>query len=190
MRSSEASNMWLLLQLADSAFPTGGFAHSSGLEPAVQLGMVDDEPSLSRFVDDVLWQTGHGSLPLVGAAFDSPERLAELDELCDAFLTSPVGNRASRTLGRAFVSTCADAFTDPHIGAISMAIRKQTIAGHHAPAFGAVTRAVAVTRGEAQRVFLHQVLRGVTSAAVRLGLLGPQRAQRWHHERHELLERV
>ena len=31
---------WRVLQLADSGFPTGGFAHSGGLESAVQHGSV------------------------------------------------------------------------------------------------------------------------------------------------------
>jgi urease accessory protein len=31
---------WLLWQLADSAFPTGGFAHSGGLEAAWQHGEI------------------------------------------------------------------------------------------------------------------------------------------------------
>ena len=34
--------MWRVLQLADAAFPAGGFAHSAGLEAAVQLGAVAD----------------------------------------------------------------------------------------------------------------------------------------------------
>ena len=32
--------MWMVLQLADSAFPTGGFAHSAGLEAAAQAGEI------------------------------------------------------------------------------------------------------------------------------------------------------
>ena len=33
--------MWLVLQLADAAFPTGGYVHSGGLEAAAQAGAVD-----------------------------------------------------------------------------------------------------------------------------------------------------
>lgn len=33
---------WLIWQLADSAFPTGGFAHSAGFEAALQWG--EDPP--------------------------------------------------------------------------------------------------------------------------------------------------
>src|ERR671923_1722325 len=55
---------WLLLQLSDSALPTGGFAHSSGLEAAAQQRELVTASDLQRFARDALWQAGHFALPL------------------------------------------------------------------------------------------------------------------------------
>ena len=67
----------LLLQLADSAFPTGGFAHSSGLEAAAQLGEIKGPSGLERFLLHNLEGAGAGALPMVTATHASPERLPE-----------------------------------------------------------------------------------------------------------------
>lgn len=190
MHSSEGAPTWLLLQLADSAFPAGGFAHSAGLEAAVQLGEVQKRETLARFVDDALWQTGHGALPFVTAAHDAVELHGESDASCDTFLTGTVANRASRTQGRAFVASCAEIFGEQAIVSLHAAIRARAVAGHYAPAFGAVTRALGVARVDAQRLFLLQALRAVVSAGVRLGALGPLEGQRWQRARAPLLERV
>jgi urease accessory protein len=48
---------------------------------------------------------------------------------------------------------------------------------HHAPLFGAALRALDVSLPDAQRLFLFLSLRGVISAAVRLGLAGTHEAQ-------------
>ena len=98
------TNNWLVWQLMDSAFPTGGFAHSSGLEAAWQHGEVRGRDELVSFVKSGLEQLGHAALPFVTAAFDEPEKLGELDRLCDVFTTNHVANRASRAQGRAFLS--------------------------------------------------------------------------------------
>ena len=58
-------------QLADSAFPTGGFAHSWGLEAAWQAGELD-AGSLPPLLRQLLWQTAYGTLPIVTAAYDHP----------------------------------------------------------------------------------------------------------------------
>src|SRR2546423_3524912 len=76
---------WLLWQLVDSAFPTGGFAHSAGLEAAWQHGEVKNRGGLISFVAASLHQLGRAALPFVGAAHNEPERLPEFDQLCDAF---------------------------------------------------------------------------------------------------------
>ena len=55
----------LVLQLADSAFPTGGFAHSAGLEAAAQLGEIEGPAGLRAFAEEALWQAGCAA-PLAG----------------------------------------------------------------------------------------------------------------------------
>ncbi|MDB5296990.1 MAG: putative urease accessory protein UreF, partial [Phycisphaerales bacterium] len=42
---------WLLWQLVDSAFPTGGFAHSGGVEAAWQHGRLRDGDGLFAVAD-------------------------------------------------------------------------------------------------------------------------------------------
>ena len=70
---------WLAWQVIDSAFPTGAFAHSWGLEAAWQHGEVDDLDSLRLFLDASIQQAAFGSLPLVNAGYLAPDRLEALD---------------------------------------------------------------------------------------------------------------
>ena len=96
---------FLAWQLADSAFPTGAFAHSWGLEAAWQHGEIGDAAGVRRFVEAALQQTAFGVVPLLNAAHQDPSRWAELDALADAFLVNVVANRASRQQGRTLLAT-------------------------------------------------------------------------------------
>ena len=44
---------WLLLQLSDSALPTGGFAHSGGLEAMSQQRELAGPDDLTRWLQDI-----------------------------------------------------------------------------------------------------------------------------------------
>ena len=169
---------WQLLQIADSAFPTGGFAHSGGLEAAVHHGCARTAEELGTYVGGHLWNVGWASLPFVTAAFESPGDVWALDAWNDAAMTNHVANRASRTQGRAFLATCARIFDEPPLAAMAARARARDVSAHLAPVFGASLASLGAGRHETQALYLYVALRGVTSAAVRLGLLGPHEAQR------------
>ena len=179
---------WLAWQIADSAFPTGGFAHSWGLEAAWQQGEVPDENALAGFLRQSLWQAGFGMLPLLTTAYQSPDRFEVLDGLCDAFLINPVANRASRVQGRTWLATCGRIWPGDRVAAIDA--RARGLAGHAAPTMGVVLRAVGVPCATSQRIGLYLAARGVLAAAVRLGIAGGYAAQRIQFEAMADLEAV
>ena len=167
---------WLTWQVVDSAFPTGVFAHSWGLEAAWQQGEVEGIGALQRFLEAVILQTGHATLPLLNAAYQEPAALETLDALADAFLLNTVANRASRVQGRTFAGTAARIW--PSAAMTALRRRVELGPGHVAPVSGAAMRAIGLSLDASQRVALFGAARGVLTAAVRLGIIGSYEAQR------------
>ena len=173
---------FLVWQLIDSSFPSGGFAHSAGLEACVQHGHVTDGESAHAFARHALAQCGRSALPLVTAAHGAPDALKDLDRLSDVFLWNPVANRASRAQGRALLTSVGRSFHDSNVAALEAQIRAEGMAGHHAPLFGRIFSMLDVDIADTQRAFLFIAARGVGSAAVRLGLMGAYEAQTMQRE--------
>lgn len=182
---SPAGTDWLVWQLMDSAFPTGGFAHSLGMEAAWQHGEVSGRTELLAFAEASLDQLGHAALPFVTGVYDAPERLPELDRLCEVFTTNHVANRASRAQGRALLSAVERIFKmppasgdDPN-GALKMPALQFA---HFAPVFGGCLQRLGLSRELTMRMFCFNHLRGVFAAAVRLNIIGPMEAQALQHQ--------
>ena len=180
----------LVWQLIDSAFPSGGFAHSAGLEAAVQHAHVADAEGVRAFARQAIAQSGRSALPLVTASHQRPEELAELDRLADVFLSNPVANRASRSQGRALLTSVARSFRDSTAASLETMLRAEGLAGHYAPLFGRLFGALGVNLAETQHAFLFIASRGVSSAAIRLGVVGAYDAQTMQAELAPLIGEV
>ena len=187
-----SSTDWLLWQLSDSAFPTGGFAHSAGLEAAWQHGEVKNRGELISFVEASLHQLGRATLPFVIAAHNEPERLPEFDQLCDAFTTNHVANRASRAQGKAFLTAVQRIFLAGQASRLSLFNTQNgntepgkmpALPFNHFPCiFGGALSLLEIPCETATRLFLFNHLRGVLAAAVRLNFVGPMEAQSLQHQ--------
>jgi urease accessory protein len=167
----------LVWQLIDSAFPSGGFAHSAGLEAGVQHGHIRDADGVRAFARQALAQGARSALPIVTAAHRRPDDLVDLDDLSDVFLSNPVANRASRAQGRALFTSVRRAFPDAELVSIDTMLKRDASAGHYGPLFGSLYKALDVSLIDTQHAFLFVAVRAVSSAAVRLGIVGPYDAQ-------------
>ena len=108
--SDSACTSWLvgLLQAGDSFYPTGGYAHSFGLEGLVELGVVRDRATLAAFFRlSVLPALRQAELPLAAqahAALDpaAPDwpRVAELCVLAHALKSPRELRTATENIGR------------------------------------------------------------------------------------------
>jgi urease accessory protein len=172
---------WLVWQLIDSAFPSGGFAHSGGLEAAWQLGFIRTRTELREWIEASLHQLGSAAVPFVTTAHDPSQSLEELDAHCDAFLSNHVANRASRLQGQAFLSSARRIFNLP---------LSRPSCGHLAPVFGRISSALRFDLATAVQVFLFLQLRGMTGSAVRLGIVGPMEAQALQQQLSPLADQV
>ncbi|MBS2030464.1 MAG: urease accessory protein UreF [Deltaproteobacteria bacterium] len=173
-----------LLQLADSAFPSGSFAHSLGLEALRQLGGLRGEEQLALRLRELCWHTAHGALPFLNDAHGNDPIAA--DRAADIFLSQHVANRASRAQGQAFLLAAEAAFDNASV----TSLRGSLPCGHVAVAVGAALKLAGFSLDDARRLFLFSSVRSALSAAVRLGVVGPLRGQKLLFELHPELDRA
>ena len=161
---------WLdLIQVIDSTFPSGSYAHSFGLE---SLGADRLEARLATRVREGL---GRFELVFMQQAYTRP--LTALDARLHAMLLPLEVRQGSALIGTALLRAACELFRDARLSEF-LAVGPHR---HHAVAFGAIAAALDVPPRLAAETYAFVSLRGHVSAAQRLGWLGQRDAQRVLH---------
>lgn len=173
------------LRFVDSFFPSGGFAYSSGLEAAVQGGMVKNAEDLSRYVSDLLRNgmarreavvagLGHDAFPQgkLSLALDADWEL-------EAIKLGQESRLSSRQMGRQVMRIAAEQFpASKVVQEFRTAVDAETTPGHLPIVMGLTLGAAGWDRESAIAGYLYQTAVGFVSAALKLLPIGQYGGQR------------
>jgi urease accessory protein len=166
----------------DSAFPTGGYAHSYGFEQIVALGLVTNAESMQRHILTHVWPAlVNFELPVVrlaqqAALQQNHAALVELDTIIDATKATRELREASRATGGQRLRAFIDQASAPELVAFAQAVEEGRAQGHHAVVFGAGMAALPVNA--LLTSWGHQTLSGICLASPKLLRIGQDAAQR------------
>jgi urease accessory protein len=195
----ELAKVVFLLQLSDSAFPTGRYTHSYGLEAFAQEGRLTSPscPSilLALLVDSIRLGVG----PSDGVALASSHRAAtssspvdfdlvvKADRQLTAVKLAREGRDASQRTGRALLRAAVSILGGPAIIGYAELVNSSRSPGNHAVAFGLLTASLGIPRVLAVTSELYAFSAAWVAAAVRLALTDHHTAQAVLHQAGETI---
>ncbi len=193
MTGSLNSDLLLALQHGDSFFPGGTQSFSWGLETLAADGAVTTADQVCDFVASQLqWRWNYTDRPVIAACWRTEfggGKVCALDAIVEARSLSLESRECSKRAGAALLTLHA------RLGSIAAKqFRKRVLAGeahgHNAVAQGTVWRALGMQRSQAELMAAHQLRTQLTSAALRLGIIGHIDAQRIIGEQRRIIEKL
>ena len=158
------------LLLGDGRFPSGGHAHSGGLEAAVAEGRVGDVQTLAAFLRGRLATAGLVAAGLAAAACTGRHGWLALDAEADARTASPALRERSRRQGRQLLRAAAAAWCGKAVAELASAV---PAGAHHGVALGAASTDAGLGPADAALTAAYDAVAGPAAAGVRLLSLDP-----------------
>ncbi|RBY83908.1 urease accessory protein [Geodermatophilus sp. TF02-6] len=193
------------LQLTDSAFPSGRYTQSSGLESFVQHGYVTADSGRQGLTALLVDQLEHAVGPTDGVALAWAHRAVsrrapgqELDlalaveadqRLTAVKLAREVRESSTRT-GRSLLRTATTVFGGAALEAFSGAVRSGATPGNAAVVTGVLMAQQGIPTDHAVAAELYAYAAGWVNAAVRLGVADHRVAQAVLHAGRPVVERT
>lgn len=169
-----------LLQLSDTAFPTGAFSHSLGLEASLEAGELRSAEDLERLVGLHLSAMSTSDCVALRASYDAPlEEIFYADRLLSATKFTRELRAASASTGRRFVASVrALGIEDARLDAFAEAARSGASPGNLAVGHGVAAPALGLGLEEAVLAYLYSATASLVAAGQKLVPLGGGAAQR------------
>ncbi len=171
-----------LLQLTDSTFPTGAFAHSFGLETYVARGVVHTVATLEAFIANTLLHAvacsdGVACAAGARAGADWEAVVQQLDRRLTAMKIVTEWRAASQALGIRFLRLTTQLFALPRAVSYLTAIDAGSLHGHLSLAYGLSCRDLELPLQPALAAWFRQHCALLASVGVRLMPLGQTAGQ-------------
>jgi len=177
----DLQNLLSALQHADSFFPSGGVAFSSGLETLLADREVASVEQLRNFVEGQLkhrWSTSDACALVAAFRADGRlDRIAGVDTIVEAMSLAAELREGSKRAGTSLLTVHA------RLGTTGAADYRALIAerkayGHLPVVQGLLWSAVGMTEDACRAVSAHTLCTGLIGAALRLGMIGHLDAQK------------
>jgi urease accessory protein len=185
-----------LLHFSDTAFPTGGYAHSFGLERYCQAGIVTDAAGVERFllaqIEGSAGPTDATAAGAAGAAMAARDLGAcrALDDTLDAMKPVREFREGSRQMGRQTLRIAASLTEHALLATYLADVNAGAAPGHHAVAFGMAAGVFGWDGEAAATGFLYSTASLLVGAALRLLPMGQTEGQRVLWRLHPVITRV